>query len=102
MLFGKMILIDFYSALSTLSSDAAATLTQIGQHIAPKIGLCLAGTFILGSLCFANDETLGIFAVDADGVERNIAHGIFGIGREEGDLGAIGAPDGPNNMEFVG
>ncbi|MHC4628519.1 MAG: hypothetical protein ACYTDV_16200, partial [Planctomycetota bacterium] len=60
MLFGKMILIDLCSALSTVASDAAQTLTQNGQHVAPKIGLCLAGTFVLGSLCFADDQTLGI------------------------------------------
>ncbi len=60
MLFGKALLINLYSALSTLSSDAVETLSQNGQHIAPKIGLCLAGAFILGSLCFANDQTLGV------------------------------------------
>ncbi|KPK38498.1 MAG: hypothetical protein AMJ65_12800, partial [Phycisphaerae bacterium SG8_4] len=60
MLFGKVILINVYSVLSSLSSDVAETLSQDTQHIAPKIGLCLAGTFILGSLCFANDQTLGI------------------------------------------
>ena len=60
MLFSKVILINLYSALSTIGSDAAETLSQSGQHIAPRIGLCLAGTFILGSLCFANDQTLGV------------------------------------------
>jgi len=60
MLFSKVILINLYSALSTLGSDATQTLTQGDQHIAPRIGLCLAGTFILGSLCFANDQTLGV------------------------------------------
>ena len=60
MLFPKVILINLYSALSTLSSDAVDTLSQNAQHIAPRIGLCLAGTFILGSLCFANDQTLGV------------------------------------------
>jgi dienelactone hydrolase len=60
MLFGKLILINLCSALSTLGSDATQTLSQNGQHIAPKVGLCLAGTFILGTLCFANDQTLGV------------------------------------------
>ena len=60
MLFGKLILINLCSALSTLGSDATHALSQNGQHIAPKIGLCLAGTFILGTLCFANDQTLGV------------------------------------------
>ncbi|MBL7186857.1 MAG: acetylxylan esterase [Phycisphaerae bacterium] len=60
MLFSKVILINLYSALSTIGSDAAETLSQSGQHIAPRIGLCLAGTFILASLCSANDQTLGV------------------------------------------
>ena len=59
MLFGKMLLIDLYSALATLGSNAVDTLSQNGQNTTPKIGLCLAGAFVLGSLCFAADETLG-------------------------------------------
>ncbi len=60
MIFGKVLLTNLYSALSTLTSAAVETLSHDGQNISPKIGLCLAGASILGSLCFANDQTLGV------------------------------------------
>ncbi|MHC4330417.1 MAG: alpha/beta hydrolase family protein [Planctomycetota bacterium] len=60
MLFGKALLLNLYSALSAAGSDAAEIAARNTYNMAPKIGLCLAGMFFLGSLCFANDETLGM------------------------------------------
>ena len=40
-------------------------------------------------------------AVDADGVKRDVTHGVIGIGGEEGDLGAVGRPDRPDDVEGI-
>jgi len=60
MLFTKIVLLNLHSLVTTLSAETAEHLSQNGQHMAPKISLCLAGAFVLSSLCFADDNSLGV------------------------------------------
>ena len=59
-MFGKIFLLHFNSVLSAISSAATEMMSQNHESTALKLGFCLAGLTLFGSLCPANDETPGI------------------------------------------
>jgi dienelactone hydrolase len=57
---GKMIFLHFSSFLSLIDAHTTEIVHMNYHGIASKIGVCLAGLMFFGSLCSANNETLGI------------------------------------------
>lgn len=60
MVLGKTLLPHFNSLLLVIISDLMEMMSQNHHGLTTRIGFYLAGLLFLGSLCSANDETLGI------------------------------------------